>query len=258
MSSLAVLTLKEFRNLFRSFAFIWVPIVLIVQNLSTPLLYKFLPIILENLPEAEKDAFETLISPSTDLILSEVVISLSQIGIIIAALLMMGSIVTEKNNGLTDTILSRKVTSNSYVLSKYIAYVSLFFISIVTSGLATYYYTVNLFDAFEVTIFIKSLSLICLLSIFLISIILTVNSFVKTQLQAALLSLAAIFILSFVTSFLPDSIASFSPMYLETFATDTILNISSGNIVITITATLVSILALFLTTTKSLKRTYKK
>ncbi len=212
MYNFIALLKKEFKGFIKEYKLIWVPIVFIGVCILQPITMNLLPSIIG---EEEGFIIDSSIVYTGDSIFSGVYSQLNQIGIIIVAILMMGSVSAERKEGILDVILSKKVSSLSYLLSKYVAYVVLILASLMIGSIVALYYSEVLFPEVTIDLYIKSMLSYSLWFLFVLTLGLMFSTISKSQIQAALgtaLTAIAFIILPSVVSedlimFLPSSMS---------------------------------------------------
>ena len=144
---------KELIESWRNRKWIWVPLVFMLVAMMDPLTYYFLPDIIElsgDMPEGAVIEFPEL--TATDAVLASIN-SLSIYGVMIIALITMGTISNEKKNGITEIIMVKPVRHINYISAK-LAASSLLIIASCFLGLALSWYYINLlFGSLSLSLF---------------------------------------------------------------------------------------------------------
>ncbi len=137
---------KEFLEQWRSYRLLVVVIVFVIFGLLSPLAAKFTPELVRLLPEGEE--IVKLIPPST---IADAVAqyskNLSQFGVVLALLMTMGVVVQEKDKGTAALMLAKPMSRGAFLGAKFAALGLTFVIGMAIAGIASYYYTVLLFEA---------------------------------------------------------------------------------------------------------------
>lgn len=145
MSQFLTVFKKESLESWRNFSWVWVPIVFILLSIMDPLTYYFLPKLMDlvdDIPEGM--IFEIPEIPAPDAVMMAL-IQVSSIGMLIIILLTMGTIAGERKSGVAELILVKPVNHVSYILAKWFAKFSLFFVSFTVGMLINWYYVNLLF-----------------------------------------------------------------------------------------------------------------
>jgi ABC-2 type transport system permease protein len=92
---------------------------------------------------------EAIPVPSLADAVGQYVKNMSQFGILLALLMSMGSVVQEKERGTAAMMLTRQVSRETFVLTKFAALALTFTASLALAALACWYYTYLLFGALD-------------------------------------------------------------------------------------------------------------
>lgn len=134
---------KEISEFLRTYKLYVVPGIFLLFGFASPILTKLLPEIMGSmmeemgmtLPEMTwVDSYDQLFN------------NLTQIGVIAIILTTMGTIVDEKNKGISQLILTKPVTRLSYILAKFFANLLLIGVSTFLAFFAAWFYTEILFE----------------------------------------------------------------------------------------------------------------
>ncbi len=143
--SLFVSLRKEILQQWRTARLLIAAAVLIVFGMSSPLLAKFTPQILQSVPGAEEIG-ALIPTPTIMDAVGQYVKNTAQFGVILAFLLTMGAIAVEKEKGTALMMLVKPLPRSAFVISKFLATAFTFTISVAVAGLGAYYYTSLLFE----------------------------------------------------------------------------------------------------------------
>jgi ABC-2 type transport system permease protein len=141
---------KEWMEALRSYKFLIVAVVLVLFGLTSPLVAKVLPNVLSSaLPQGEEIA--KIIPPPTvwDAV-AQYVKNMTQFSVILAVLITMGAIAQEKDKGTAALMLVKPLPRGSFLGAKFLAFGTIFAISILIAGIGAYYYTMLLFETLNV------------------------------------------------------------------------------------------------------------
>lgn len=143
-----IATQKEFRQLWRTHRLLVIAAVFLIFGMGSPLLAKLTPELLRSIKGAEQ--FAALIpEPTAGDAMSQYLKNLSQFGFILAILLVMGTVVGEKERGIVPMILSKPMPRWAFLMSKFTAQVGMYLGGFALAGWGAYYYTVILFGALD-------------------------------------------------------------------------------------------------------------
>ena len=217
MKQWLILFKKEMVANFRDRKWIWVPIVLILIAVVDPVVNYYLPEILDavgGMPEGA--VFE--IPQITNIDAIQLSFSqLSSLGVLIIALISMGTIASERRSGIAELILVKPVSYTSYILSKWAALMLLVWVSYVLAMLFSWYYIGVLYDFIPFGEF----SLLTFFYGLWLTLVVTVSIFYNTLFRSsglvAFSTLATLIIMSIVTGLFGDKL-KYSPNNLSSHA----------------------------------------
>ena len=214
---------KEISEHIKTYKLLIVAAVLLLFGLATPLIIKFLPEILKMSGEQIPMQLPTL--GATDAIQSYIG-NLSQIGLLVAVLISMGSIAQEKERRTIVMTLSKPVGIGSFILAKLAALAVTFGIGLLLGGFGCYFYTVVLLGNFNAADFAVINLLMGFYLLVCVSVTVMYSALLKSQLAAAGLAFITLIILV-VFSNIPI-IGEYMPSTLTNWATNIAFG-SGGN-----------------------------
>ena len=143
---------KELIQLWRTKMVLVIFGVFAIFGILSPLAAYFMPQIFANIEGAEM--FKDLIPvPSIKDALDQYVKNISQFGFLIAILVGMGKVASEKEKGMTEMILHKPLPRWAFILSKFVAQAIVFFFGFLIAELLAYGYTIYLFESFSLAAF---------------------------------------------------------------------------------------------------------
>ncbi|MGD9142439.1 MAG: ABC transporter permease [Dehalococcoidia bacterium] len=190
MKGLRPLLKKELKEQFKTYRWLIVGGIFLLFGITTPLMYKYLPEILEF--AGEQLTIIEIPRPTAFQSLSEYTGTIGQIGVLVAVLVAMGSIANELRHGTAMITLSKPVSRLAFVSAKLIAVSITFLGSMVLASIFCFAYTVWLIESADVMAFIGVNLLLGLFLIFCLALTLLFSSFFKSSLAAGGISLAII------------------------------------------------------------------
>lgn len=171
---------KEILENWRNKKWVWVPIVFILLMMMDPLSYYYLPEIIDmadGVPEGT--VFEI-----PDLQAEEVMMmSLEQVsmfGVLVIALISMGTITSEKKSGLTEMMLVKPIRASHYVTSKWMAYLLLTIFSFAIGLVFSAYYIFILYNTLPIVTVLLVYACYSTWLIFVLSLSVFYNSLVRS------------------------------------------------------------------------------
>ena len=160
-SLFAVAVRKELWQQWRTKRVLVVTAVFLAFGLGSPLLAKFTPELLGSIEGAEQFA-DLIPTPTAADALTQYIKNITQFGFILAILLGMGAVASEKEKGMTAMILSKPLPRWAFILSKFVAQAAVYLLAFCLSALGAYYYTVILFGDFALGAFLMGNGLLLL------------------------------------------------------------------------------------------------
>jgi ABC-2 type transport system permease protein len=187
MTGLAPLLKKELMEQLRTYKLLIVGVIFVLFGISTPLMLKYLPEILEL---AGGQGLEITIPPPTGVqSLTEYAGTIGQLGVLLAVLMVMGSIANERKNGTAIITLSKPVSRAAFVNAKFAAAGITFFASLFIASVFCYGYTVWLIEKADLAAFIGQNLLIGMFLVFCLAVTLLFSSLFRSSLAAGGISL---------------------------------------------------------------------
>lgn len=201
MMQFMVLMQKEFRESWRSFKFLWIPLVFVLLGVSEPLTNYYMMDILQavgNVPEG----FEMIIPQFTSADIIKASVSQFQlIGLIVLVAAFMGTISRERKNGTATLLYVRPISFSAYFLSKWVMASVVAIVGVLGGFAGSLYYTVLLYGKLNWGEFMFTVLSYCLWTIFVITVTLAMSAAFTTVVAAAC-SFVVVFIGMLVDSIL--------------------------------------------------------
>ena len=190
---------KDILEQWRTNRMMIVGVVLVFFGISSPLLAKFMPELLQFIPGAEQ--FASLIPQPTVLdAYTQYLKNIGQFIIMLALLVSMGSVAIEKEKGTAAMMLVKPLPRGTFLLSKFFALSVTFLAGLVLAALAAYYYTVYLFGAVDFGAWVTMNALVLVYGLMYVAITLLFSTLVRSQAAAAGLGFGALIFLSILGS----------------------------------------------------------
>lgn len=179
MNELKILLKKEFLEMYRSYKWVWMPLLFMSLGIMQPLTSYYLSDIIKefgSLPEGA--VFETPL-PSAQQVFGETLGQFSQIGTLVIVLATMGMLSNERNGGAALMILVKPISYINYFLSKCIAAFALVLVSFLLGLTSALYYITLLFNSLPVNDVLVSSSYYVMWLLVAVTITLTLSAFLK-------------------------------------------------------------------------------
>ena len=190
MNGFKTLLSKEWLEQIRTFRLLIVAGIFLFFGLLTPVMIKYLP---EIIKLAGEELGNIEIPPPTALqALGEYSATALQMGILVAVLVTMGAIATERKNGTAVMTLSKPVSPGAFVTAKLLAVSASFIIGLVLGGIGAYGYTWLLIEDGNLGGFIAQNALLGVYLIFCVALTLVFSAVFRNSLAAGGVAIAVI------------------------------------------------------------------
>ena len=210
MTGFGVLVRKELLEQWRTTRLFVVSAVFLLVGLTSPLLARFTPEILE---AVGGDQFQIVLPPPTAAdAYDQLAKNLGQFGILVAVLLAMGSVATEKERGTAALILTKPASRGAFLGSKLIAIAAVLGIATVVASAGAWFYTLVLFEPLPIAGFAAATVLQWLSLVVFAAVTFLGSTLTRSALAAAGLGVA-VFIVIGILSIVP-SLVPFLPVGL--------------------------------------------
>jgi ABC-2 type transport system permease protein len=228
MSGFATLLRKELLEQWRTTRLPVVATVFLLVGLSSPLLARFTPEILE---AVGGDQFKIVLpTPTAADAYDQLAKNLGQFGAFIAVLLAMGSVATEKERGTAALILTKPVSRAAFLLAKLVAIAATLGVATIIAAAGAWFYTLVLFEPLPIAGFAAAAVLQWLALVAFAAITFVGSTLTRSALAAAGLGVAA-FVVIGILGIVP-TIARFLPTGLGSAARSLALGQPGGDVVV--------------------------
>ena len=189
MSGFGALLRKELLETWRTTRLPVVTAVFLLVGLTSPLLARFTPEIIE---AVGGDQFQIILPPPTTAdSVDQLAKNLGQLGILVAVLLAMGSVATEKERGTAGLILTKPAGRAAFLLAKIAAIATTLGVATAVAGAGAWFYTLVLFEPLPILGFAASLVLQWLALVAFAAITFLGSTLTRSAVAAAGLGVAA-------------------------------------------------------------------
>lgn len=157
VSSVAVLLGKELREQWRTHRLLVVLVIFVAfAGLMSPLVAKLMPELMKGLTSTAGESISIqLPEPTAADAVGQFLKNLTQTGVIALILVTMGTVALERERGTAAVVLSKPVSRLAFLLAKFVALTITFGVSLGLAALACWFYTVVLFGALELRMFVQ-------------------------------------------------------------------------------------------------------
>jgi ABC-2 type transport system permease protein len=197
MSGFAALLGKELLEQWRTTRIQLVATVFLLVGLSSPLLARFTP---EILKAVASDQFQiTLPTPTAADAYDQLAKNVGQFGALIAVLLAMGSVATEKERGTAALILTKPASRGAFLCAKLVAIAATLLVATTIAAAGAWFYTLVLFEPLDVAGFAAAALLQWLALVAFAAITFLGSTLTRSSLAAAGLGVAAFIVLGILS-----------------------------------------------------------
>lgn len=197
MTGFAALLRKELLEQWRTTRLPVVATVFMLVGLSSPLLARFTP---EILKAVGGDQFQIILpTPTAADAYDQLAKNLGQFGALIAVLLAMGAVATEKDRGTAALILTKPVSRAAFLLAKQVAIAVTLGISTAIAAVGAWFYTFVLFEPLPIAGYIAATVLQWLALVAFATITFLGSTLTRSALAAAGLGVAAFIVLGILS-----------------------------------------------------------
>lgn len=241
MKGAGALLRKELLEQWRTSRLPVVTVVFLLVGLSSPLLARFTPEILE---AVGGDQFQIVLpTPTAADAYDQLAKNLGQFGILIAVLLAMGAVATEKERGTAALLLTKPVSRGAFLAAKLAAIAITLGVASAVAFAGGWFYTFVLFEPLPIAGFVAAAALQWLSLVAFAAITFVGSTLTRSALAAAGLGIAA-FIVVGILGIVP-AIAPYLPTGLGAPARALALGQSGTDVFAPTVAAIVLIAALF-------------
>jgi len=206
---------KELLEAWRGKRFLVAVVLLGAFGMMSPLLAKFMREIFSALPGAEM--FSAMIPEPTVMdAIGQYIKNIEQFGILLALLLSMGLVAVEKERGTAALMLSKPLSRNSFILSKFLGVAVVLLVALLVAALGGWYYTYYLFEPLPIGDWLALNGAILLVCLVVTAITLLFSTLFNSQAAAAGAGLGTYLLVSLLGN--SPTLAPYTPGYLVSWA----------------------------------------
>lgn len=204
--TVTVLLKKELREQLSTHKLTVIVAAFVALGLISPLTAKMLP---ELLKSAASEMTVSLPTPTAVVAMDQYLKNLTQMGLLLIVLTAMGAVAGERERGTAAIVLCKPVSRAAFLAAKFIAHAAVIAIGLALGALASYYYTMVLFERPDPSAFAVANALLGVYLLVLLSITLLASAILKSPLAAGGLSLGLAIAISLVGTI--PGVAPYSP-----------------------------------------------
>jgi ABC-2 type transport system permease protein len=199
VTGFTVLLRKELLEQWRTMRLPVVAAVFLLVGLTSPLLARFTPELIDALGAGQ---IQIVIPPPTTAdAVDQLIKNLSQFGILVAVLLAMGSVATEKERGTAAMILTKPAGRGAFLVAKIVAIGGTLLVAVALAAAAAWFYTLVLFEPLPVAGFAASAVLQWLAIMAFAAITFLGSTLTRSALAAAGIGVVAFIVIGILSAF---------------------------------------------------------
>lgn len=176
---------KELLELLRTHKVIITFAVFAVAGLISPLVAKYTPLLLENIPDMPPGFADMIPEPTTQDAIAQYVKNVSQFGVILVIVLTMGSLAGEKERGTAAMLLSKPVRPSAVIVAKWLAGILNILAGLSLAAICNFFYTYLLFEPLNLGDYFLLNALMAIFLCLFLSLALLASTLARTQAMAA-------------------------------------------------------------------------
>lgn len=189
MKGLAPLLKKEIKEQVRTYKLAIVGGIFVFFGITTPIMLKYLP---EILRLAGEDIAIEFPPPTALQALGEYASTIGQVGLLVAVLIIMGSVANELRQGTAIMTLSKPVSRAAFTSAKFLAACLTFAVSLAAGSAFAFVYTVLLIEGVDLAAFAALNLLLAVFLFFCLAVTLLFSSLFKSSLAAGGIAIAVL------------------------------------------------------------------
>ena len=202
MSQLGIVWRKEMLEAWRNRKWIWLPIVFVLLGVMEPISTHFMPQILKLSGGLPPGTVIHIPTPSAGEVFTKAQSQYSTLGLLVLVLAFMGSVSNERQYGVLELVLVKRVSHASYILAKWLAASCLTFISLLIGDLFAWYYTVQLIGPLSLGHVLSSAVFYTVWLLLIITLTLFFSVLLQSSIANAFISLVTAAVLSVLSDVL--------------------------------------------------------
>lgn len=224
---------KEMIENWRSFKWIWLPLVITLLAIMDPITTYYMPVILEATGGLPEGAVLDIPMPSPPEAMFMSLSQLGTLGLIVIVLSVMGTIAGERKSGVLELTLVKPVSYMNYILAKWSAYLLITSVALFISIGMSWYYTSILFGSIPFSYILLTILFFSIWHALVIAIVIFYSSISNSPGLSAALSLVTIILFTISTTIF-ESFLKWSPGKLSDYIHEMIVTESiSSDLIIT-------------------------
>ncbi|MEX2415437.1 MAG: ABC transporter permease subunit [Paenibacillaceae bacterium] len=245
---------KEMLEMWRSFKWLWVPLVFILLGIMQPVTTYYLPQILEVAGGLPEGAVIEIPTPTGEQVMAEIISQYSTIGVLILVLAGMAVISGEKQSRTIGLILVRPLPHSTFITAKWAGLATLTITSLLLGCLAGWYYTELLIGHVSVDHWVSGVFVYVLWMTFVITVLVLMSTLLRGNSAVAFVTILIAICLSILTG-LFEQWMLWSPARLTHHTSSLLMNGLAGDgFLLSVGTTVAAMIAILMAAISALKR----
>jgi ABC-2 type transport system permease protein len=245
---------KEMLEMWRSFKWLWVPLVFILLGIMQPVTTYYLPQILESAGSLPEGTVIEIPTPTGEQVMAEVISQYSTIGILMLVLAGMAIISGEKQSRSISLILVRPLPHSTFITAKWAGLITLTITSLISGCLAGWYYTELLFGNVSVGHLASGVFAYGLWMIFVITVLVLMSTLLRGNSAVAFVTILIAVSLSILTDIFEHWML-WSPARLAHHTSSLLVNRVTGDgFLLSVGVSVAAMIAILMAAVSALKR----
>ncbi|HLR02177.1 MAG TPA: ABC transporter permease subunit [Virgibacillus sp.] len=198
---------KEMLENWRNKKWIWVPLVIMLLSVMDPLSSYYMPQIIDSVGGMPDGMVIQVPDYSPPDVIMMTLSQLNSLGVLVLVLTTMGTISSERKSGVSELILVKPVSYKNYITSKWLTSVLLVWLSLFLGLCISWYYINLLFGSIAFTDILKVIFFYGLWFVFIVSLSIFYNTWVRSFGIVAFLTILSIGLVSMLPSIFGEKLA---------------------------------------------------
>jgi ABC-2 type transport system permease protein len=186
---------KELREQYRTHKTLILVAIFLVVGMISPLLAKYTPVLLKNIPDMPPGFADLIPEPTTKDAIIQYIKNISQFGVILVVVLNMGCVAGEKERSTMAMLLTKPVHPSWIIITKWLSGMLNILLGVFVAGIGCTIYTAILFGMLDLGGFLALNGLVVVFLVVYLSITILASSLVRTQAMAAVGAFAGVSII---------------------------------------------------------------
>lgn len=206
MRTFYTLTWTEWLEAWKEWKIVWLPLFFIALGVTQPLLLMYMDVLLAHVGNADGIIVDPNrpVPQSLDVFSATIHGQFNQLGLIVLIMSFMGLLASDRQTGMQDFILTRPVSRNVYLLSKWFSHGMISLFGILIGALTSYCLTVYWFGSLSPMLALRIILDFSLWTLFVVSLTLLISTFLQLAVPIGILSLVVSLLLVALPSLMPD------------------------------------------------------